>query len=151
MPTSIEFIKSARRVIEVLDQIDDLSESFKMIQEFNKCFDIPISSKPDLGNKKGYELKYRMMKEELDEYLEACKNKDIVEISDSLTDILYVLLGTVLYHGLSEVYYDLFKEVHASNMSKLEKGKVLRRSDGKIMKGSDYFKPNLKEIIDGRY
>jgi len=151
MPTSIDFIRASRKIIEVLDNIQEFSEATKLVREFNKSFEIPVSNKPIVGEEKDFTLKHKLLLEEVQEYLEACKNNDIVEIADSLTDIMYVLLGTVLHHGLSNVYYDLFLEVHASNMSKLEKGKVLRRSDGKVMKGSEYFKPNLKDIINERY
>jgi predicted HAD superfamily Cof-like phosphohydrolase len=151
MPTSTEFIKASKKVIETLDQIDDFSESLALVKQFNKAFDIPTSNKPAFGDKEGYTLKFNLLQEELDEYLKACEEKDIVEISDSLVDLMYVLLGAVLYHGLTDVFFDMFSEVHASNMSKLENGKVLRRTDGKVLKGSDYFKPNLKEILDGRY
>lgn len=62
--------------------------------------------------------------------------------------MMYVLYGIIIQHGLSDVFYDMFQEVHRSNMSKLERGKPLRRSDGKILKGTEYFKPNLKKILD---
>jgi predicted HAD superfamily Cof-like phosphohydrolase len=87
------------------------------------------------------------MLEELNEYHEACKNNDIVEISDAVVDMMYILYGMILSHGLSDVIFDMFEEVHKSNMSKLENGKVLRRNDGKIMKGSEYFRPNLKQFL----
>ena len=73
----------------------------------------------------------------------------MLEISDALVDIAYVLYGMVVHHGLSNVFDEMFQEVHNSNMSKLENGKVLRRTDGKILKGSEFFKPNLKQFLDG--
>lgn len=151
MPTSLAYIKASKKLVEVLDQIDEFSEAFTLIKEFNSTFEVPMSNKPNIGEEKDYNLKYNLLKEELEEYIEACKSEDIVEISDSLVDLMYVLVGTILYHGIQSSFFEMFLEVHASNMSKLENGKVLRRSDGKVMKGSEYFKPNLKEILDGRY
>jgi len=88
-------------------------------------------------------------KEELLEYLEACNNDDLVEITDALADQLYILLGTMVAHGMGDIIEDVFDEVHRSNMSKLgEDGKPIYREDGKILKGPDYFHPNLKEILD---
>jgi predicted HAD superfamily Cof-like phosphohydrolase len=118
-----------------------------MVFEFNKTYDVPTSKEPTEIDKENYELNYELMLEELNEYLDACKNKDLVEISDAVVDMMYILYGIILKHGLHEVVFDMFEEVHRSNMSKLENGKVLRRSDGKIMKGSEYFKPNLKQYL----
>ena len=126
-----------------------MSDKPKKIIQFNKAFDIPINKKPTLLNSKEYNLKYNLLKEELDEYYEACVNGDMVEVSDAIVDMLYVLYGFVVHHGLSNVIDEMFDEVHKSNMSKLENGKVLRRSDGKILKGSEFFKPNLKQYING--
>jgi len=85
--------------------------------------------------------------EELNEYKKASFNMDLVEVSDAIVDMMYVLYGFVIAHGLSDVIFEMFEEVHKSNMSKLENGKVLRRNDGKVMKGSEYFKPNLKQFL----
>ncbi len=82
------------------------------------------------------------------DYLLAFANQDKIEIADALTDQLYILCGTILYHGLEDKIIPLFNEVHASNMSKLEDGKPIFRSDGKILKGSNYFKPNIKKILN---
>ncbi len=120
-----------------------------MLIKFNKTFGLPVAKKPTLLNSKEYNLKYNLLKEELDEYHQACANDDMLEISDALVDIAYVLYGMVVHHGLSNVFDDMFQEVHNSNMSKLENGKVLRRTDGKILKGSEFFKPNLKQFLDG--
>lgn len=119
----------------------------KSLKEFNGSFGLPISKTPCLIKKEQYELKYNLLKEELDEYLEACKNEDLVEICDSIVDMFYVLSGFIVQHGIDKEFLDMFFEVHKSNMSKLENGKVLKRHDGKIMKGSEYFKPNLKQYL----
>ena len=122
-------------------------KKLNMVCEFNKTYEIPIRKTPSTIDKEEYDLSYELMLEELNEYLLACKNKDLVEIADGIVDMMYILYGIILRHGLSDVVFDMFEEVHKSNMSKLENGKVLRRSDGKIMKGSEYFKPNIKQFL----
>jgi|TARA_R110001606_G_scaffold391172_2_gene558726 predicted HAD superfamily Cof-like phosphohydrolase len=126
-----------------------LDSKLEMVKEFNRSFDIQNETKPSLLSKEKFQLKLNIMQEELDEYKEACENEDLVEVADAIVDMMYVLYGIIIQHGLSDVFYDMFQEVHKSNMSKLERGKPLRRSDGKILKGSEYFKPDLKNILDG--
>jgi predicted HAD superfamily Cof-like phosphohydrolase len=88
------------------------------------------------------------MKEENDEYLEACYNKSLVEVADALGDQLYILCGTILKHGMQHIILDVFNEIQASNMSKLgEDGKPILREDGKILKGPGYFRPDLNKFI----
>jgi predicted HAD superfamily Cof-like phosphohydrolase len=95
------------------------------------------------------DLRYRLMQEENNEYLEAAKKKDLVEIADALGDKLYILCGTILAHGLQHKIVEVFNEIQRSNMSKLSlDGKPVIREDGKILKGPNYFKPNIKEILD---
>jgi predicted HAD superfamily Cof-like phosphohydrolase len=118
-----------------------------MVSEFNKTYELTTRKIPSLVDKDEYVLSYNLMLEELDEYLVACKNEDLVEMADAVVDMMYILYGFILRHGLSTVIFDMFEEVHKSNMSKLENGKVLKRTDGKIMKGSEYFKPNLKQFL----
>ena len=118
-----------------------------MVCEFNKTYEIPTRKIPSRVGEDEYVLNYNLMLEELNEYLVACKDEDMVEIADAIVDMMYILYGIILRHGLSEVVFDMFEEVHKSNMSKLENGKVLKRTDGKIMKGSEYFKPNLKQFL----
>ena len=89
------------------------------------------------------------MKEENEEYLEACKENDLVEIADALGDELYILCGTILKHGLQYKIDEVFNEIQRSNMSKLdENGNPIFREDGKILKSDSYFKPNIKDILD---
>ena len=93
-------------------------------------------------------LRHRLMAEENEEYLEACKSGDLVEIADALGDMMYILCGTILSHGLQDKIEDIFEEIQASNMSKLgSDSKPIYREDGKIMKGPNYFKPDIKSII----
>jgi hypothetical protein len=89
------------------------------------------------------------MREENEEYLEACKNNSLIEIADALGDQLYILCGTILKHGMQDVIQDVFDEIHRSNMSKLgPDGKPILREDGKILKGDGYFKPNLHQYVN---
>lgn len=119
----------------------------EMVKVFNKTFGVPTSKNPTLLSEDDYSLKYDLMKEELSEYLNACRSNDLVEVCDAVVDMMYILNGIIVSHGLHDIFTDLFSEVHNSNMSKLENGKVLRRHDGKVMKGSEYFKPNLKQYL----
>ncbi len=94
-------------------------------------------------------LRHRLMQEENDEYLEACWSGDITGIADALGDQLYILCGTILKHGLQDKIVEVFDEIQRSNMSKLgEDGKPIFREDGKILKGPNYFRPNIKSIIE---
>ena len=89
------------------------------------------------------------MAEENDEYLEAAKAGDMVEIADALGDQLYILCGTILRHGMHDVIEDVFMEIQASNMSKLgADGNPIYREDGKVMKGPNYFKPDIKGAME---
>lgn len=119
----------------------------KLVEVFNKAFDIPVKRKPTLLSSDEYKLKFKLLKEELDEYLEACENEDMVEVADAIVDMQYILSGIVIGHGLQSLFDELFLEVHESNMSKLENGKVLRRKDGKVLKGKNYFKPEIDKIL----
>ena len=91
------------------------------------------------------------MKEENEEYLEAAKNGDLVEIADALGDQLYILCGTLNAHGLQHKIAEVFLEIHRSNMSKLdENGQPIYREDGKVMKSDRYFKPDIKKVLDAQ-
>jgi len=119
------------------------------VKEFHDSFGIATNKtlSPDIG-KKDYELRHRLLEEENNEYLEACENKDIVEIADALGDQLYIILGTILKHGLQDYMKPVFDQIHDSNMSKLdEKGNPILREDGKILKGKKYFKPDIESIL----
>ena len=94
-------------------------------------------------------LRHRLMSEENEEYLEAAKAGDLVEVADALADMMYILCGTILSHGMQNIIEEIFEEIQASNMSKLgADGKPIYREDGKVMKGPNYFKPNISAILD---
>lgn len=88
------------------------------------------------------------MSEENDEYLEAAKNNDIIEVADALGDMLYILCGTIIEHGMQNKIEEIFDQIQKSNMSKLgSDGKPIYREDGKVMKGPNYFKPDISKIL----
>ncbi len=119
------------------------------VKEFHTTFAIGHSENPraDLGETKNL-LRFNLMKEENEEYLEAVQNKDLIEIADALGDMLYILCGTIIEHGLHHKIEEVFDEIQRSNMSKLgEDGQPVYREDGKVMKGPNYFKPDFSKIL----
>lgn len=126
-----------------------IDKAIKHVEAFHDAFGIENKYEPttDISNAK-IELRHRLMQEENDEYLEAAKNGDLVEVADALGDQLYILCGTILSHGLQHKIVEVFEEIQRSNMSKLGvDGKPIYREDGKVMKGPNYFKPNIKDIV----
>jgi len=115
--------------------------------EFNKAFDIPKLDSPDIGPEELIELRIKLLREEVEEYAEAARAGDLVEVIDALADIGYILAGTILNHGMQNIYDDAFDEVHRSNMAKLVDGKVLRREDGKVMKPQGWTAPQLAQFV----
>ena len=127
-----------------------LEEMIGMVRTFHDAFGIEnaASQKAQL-TESDFLLRYKLMREENEEYLEAAQNGDIVEIADALGDMLYILCGTILSHGLSDKMEPVFREIQKSNMSKLdEAGKPIYREDGKVLKGNLYFKPNIAAILE---
>ena len=126
-----------------------ITNAIDAVKEFNEAFKIKYSKnqKADL-DESTIDLRYRLMQEENDEYLEAARKKDLVEIADALGDKLYILCGTILAHGLQDKIVEVFNEIQRSNMSKLgDDGKPIYREDGKVLKGPNYFKPDIKSIL----
>ena len=126
-----------------------LKNAIDSVKEFHEAFGIENSeSLKGKLEEKEYALRYKLMKEEVDEYLDACKDGNIVEIADALGDQLYILCGTILKHGLQDKITEVFQEIQRSNMSKLgEDGKPIYREDGKVLKGKNYFKPDIHAIL----
>lgn len=119
------------------------------VHHFHETFQIGNADTPTLIDERDYTLRYNLIKEENDEYLDACKEGDLVEIADALGDQLYILFGTILKHGLQHKIEEVFDEIQRSNMSKLdEQGQPIFREDGKILKSNLYFRPNIKEILE---
>ncbi|WP_412986159.1 hypothetical protein [Pontimicrobium sp. IMCC45349] len=120
------------------------------VKAFHEAFKIGYRETPkaDLGVDKNM-LRYKLMREENEEYLDAANDNDLVEVADALGDMLYILCGTIIEHGLQYKIEEVFNEIQRSNMSKLgEDGQPIYREDGKVLKGPNYFKPNIKEILD---
>ncbi len=115
--------------------------------EFNEAFDIPKLETPNLGPKELIELRIKLLTEEVQEYAEAARSGDLVEVLDALADIGYILAGTIINHGMQDIYDDAFNEVHRSNMSKLVDGKVIRREDGKVLKPEGWQPPQLAQFL----
>ena len=106
-----------------------------------------VKEKAEFPENKIVQLRIDLIEEELNELKEAIKNKDIVEVADALTDILYVTYGAG--HSFGVNLDECFDEVQRSNMSKLgEDGKPIYNDSGKVMKGPNYFAPNLKKIVN---
>jgi len=124
-------------------QINHVAKFHDVFQIGNELTPVSAVGKPT------FTLRYNLMKEENEEYLEACENNDLVEIADALGDQLYILCGTILKHGLQHKIEEVFEEIQKSNMSKLDAaGNPIFREDGKILKGENYFKPNIKRILE---
>jgi len=126
------------------------------VEEFHDAFGIENKYDPTLVDKETAILRYKLMREENEEYLEACENNDLVEVADALGDQLYILCGTILKHGLQNKIEEVFEEIQRSNMSKLDKnGNPIvndgiidpTRPVGKVLKSDQYSEPNIKDIL----
>ena len=122
--------------------------SLEPVSEFHEVFEIGNALSPKLLEAPEFELRHRLLHEENEEYLEACKTGNLTEIADALGDQLYILFCTILKHGLQHKFDAIFNEIHRSNMSKLDaNGRPIRREDGKILKSEKYFKPNIALLL----
>lgn len=127
-----------------------MKKNIDAVKAFHSAFKIGYRETPkaDLGIDKN-ELRFNLMKEENEEYLEAAKNNDLIEVADALGDMLYILCGTIIEHGLQHKIEAVFDEIQKSNMSKLgADGQPIYREDGKVLKGPNYFKPNIDKILN---
>ena len=129
-----------------------MKNKLKAVEEFHKSFGLGVQNNPkaNLPLDK-IELRFNLMAEENEEYLEAAKNNDLVEVADALGDMLYILCGTILEHGMQYKIEEVFNEIQRSNMSKLgADGNPIYREDGQVMKGPNYFKPNILKILNSK-
>lgn len=135
-----------------------MQKQLAQLSEFQKIFNSTFNTYPTLLREEDFLLRFDLLKEENEEYLEACKNKDKVEILDALTDQLYIVLGSIVSHGMQHIIEKAFEEVHNSNMSKLDdKGQPIingengvwdsSRPKGKVLKSKNFFNPNLKQFL----
>ena len=121
--------------------------NFNKVKTFMETFGQEVRTKPSFSTEKINNLRYDLIKEELEELKVAMENKDILEVADALTDILYVTYGAGHAFGID--LDKCFEEVQNSNMSKLDKdGKPIYNELGKVMKGPKYFKPNLTKFVN---
>ena len=126
-----------------------IKNELNAVAKFHNAFGIESADSP-IANIPGQTvlLRYNLMKEENEEYLDAAQKKDLVEVADALGDMLYILCGTILSHGMQYKITEVFNEIQRSNMSKLgDDGKPIYREDGKVLKGPNYFKPDIKSIL----
>ena len=120
--------------------------NFDKVGTFMKTFGQEVKSKPSFSTDKINKLRLDLIKEEIAELTEAMNNKDLLEVADALTDILYVTYGAGHAFGIN--LDNCFEEVQNSNMSKLdESGKPIYNEHGKVMKGPNYFKPDLSKFV----
>ena len=121
--------------------------NFSKVGTFMKTFGQEVKTKPSFSTDKINKLRLDLIKEELEELTEAMNNKDLLEVADALTDILYVTYGAGHAFGIN--LDDCFEEVQKSNMSKLgENGKPIYNNKGKVMKGPKYFQPDLTKFLN---
>ncbi len=127
-----------------------MKKKIAAVSEFHRAFKLNMNSKPtaDIG-KDRFELRFNLMKEENEEYLDAANKGNLVEVADALGDMLYILCGTIIEHGMQDKIEEVFDEIQRSNMSKLdEDGNPIYRKDGKVLKGPNYFKPDIYKVLE---
>ena len=126
-----------------------IKKPIRAVTKFHKAFGIGLEFKPNANLPSEItELRYKLMKEENEEYLEAVKSNDLIEIADALGDMLYILCGTIIEHGMQDIIEPIFDEIQKSNMSKLGlDGNPIYRDDGKVLKGPNYVKPNFDKFF----
>lgn len=127
-----------------------MKHNIDAVKAFHTAFKIGHRETPkaNLGTAKN-NLRFNLMKEENEEYLQAAEDNDLVEVADALGDMLYILCGTIIEHGMQYKIEAVFDEIQRSNMSKLgDDGEPIYREDGKVLKGPNYFKPHIKAILE---
>ena len=135
-----------------------MKKQINHVTEFHKAFGHPINDRPTLLPEAITNLRYDLMKEENEEYLEACQAGDLVGVADALGDQLYILCGSLIAHGMQHKIEEIFDEIQRSNMSKLdENGKAIINGEngvfdsskpwGKVLKSLNFTEPNLKQFI----
>lgn len=128
------------------------------VKQFQETFGQTVNRNPTLVDLELANLRFELMKEENEEYMQAVIDKDLVEVADALGDKLYILIGTILSHGMQHIIVDVFNEIHRSNMSKLDDNGEpiingqngvldINRELGKVLKSTRYSKPNFDKIL----
>ena len=154
MPAKIQcpvvMFSIASNLLSLKHKIEQMKKQLNHVEKFHDTFGIPneYAPKATISNDL-IDLRFKLMAEENEEYLEAAKSGDLVEVADALGDMMYILCGTILSHGMQHKIEEVFEEIQRSNMSKLgEDGKPVYREDGKVLKGPNYFRPNIAKIIE---
>ena len=126
-----------------------MKHQLNSVKKFHQVYKLNYSESPTTEiSKQTIKLRFKLMAEENEEYLQAAKNNDLVEVADALGDMMYILCGTIIEHGLQHKIEKIFDEIQRSNLSKLgNDGLPIYREDGKVMKGPNYFKPNISKIL----
>ena len=133
-----------------MKSVKDIDTLIGCVERFHNSFGISNNYEPTVElSKKDIQLRFDLLNEENNEYIEAAKNGDIVEVADALGDLMYILFGTIMKHGMQHKIVEVFEEIQKSNMSKLDaNGQPIYREDGKVLKGPNYFKPDIKTILE---
>ncbi len=132
-----------------MNQEKSFASIINHVRSFHDAFGINNEESPTVDVSDQIKmLRYKLMREENEEYLEAAQNGNLVEVADALGDMLYILCGTILAHGMQDKIVEVFEEIQRSNMSKLDKsGNPIYREDGKVLKSDQYFKPAIGPIL----
>ncbi|MAW64745.1 MAG: hypothetical protein CMD18_00960 [Flavobacteriales bacterium] len=133
-----------------MDSKKDIHSLIGYVEKFHDSFGIKNNYEPTTQlSQNDIQLRFDLLKEENEEYINAAKNGDMIEVADALGDLMYILFGTIMKHGMQHKIVEVFEEIQRSNMSKLGKdGKPIYREDGKVLKGPNYFKPNIQTILN---
>jgi predicted HAD superfamily Cof-like phosphohydrolase len=150
---------SKRSVLEAMHEFATLHaqqksemsiDMVRALREFHTAFNLPQRDTPTIIPDNEFQLRHKILVEEVGELSDAYLVGDIVEVADAITDCLYVLIGTALQFGIADKLEACFDEVHRSNMSKLgNDGKPILREDGKVMKGPNFVRPDLNKVLAG--
>jgi predicted HAD superfamily Cof-like phosphohydrolase len=126
-----------------------MKNKLSAVSAFHLAFGLGVNNTPTTEiDEATMNLRFSLMDEENKEYLDAMKNKDLIEVADALGDMLYILCGTIITHGMQDVIDKVFEEIQRSNMSKLgSDGKPIYREDGKVLRGPNYFKPDISKVL----
>lgn len=122
-----------------------MSDMFKSVVEFQKAFGQLVSDEPVFPDTETRKLRIKLLAEEFDEYVNAEKENDFIEVADALADLIYIACGTAATYGIP--LNAVFEEVHRSNMAKLVDGKPLKREDGKVIKPEGWTPPDIEGVI----